>query len=102
MNNIKWIHKNYNYVTTNYLIYCPIFHPYHKFLPVLIRYPVHIRKIVQKVTSLQILFRLYHLEERCTSTAIRIKSVLKYSLQLEKKSDIQFVTLRTVYNVNMV
>ena len=85
MNNIKWIHKNYNYVTTNYLIYCPIFHPYHKFLPVLIRYPVHIRKIVQKVTSLQILFRLYHLEERCTSTAIRYKKCAQIFVATGKK-----------------
>ena len=56
MNSIKWIHENYNYITTNCLLHCPSFHSHQKFLSVLIRYRVHIRKIVQKVTSLQISF----------------------------------------------
>ena len=55
--NIKWIHENYNSITTNCLLDCPFFHSYQEFLSVLIRYRVHIRKIVQKVTSLQISFR---------------------------------------------
>ena len=49
---------------------------------------------------------MYHSDERSVSTAIRLKSVLKYSFQVWTKtlSDMQFVILRTAirYNVNMV
>ena len=59
---IKRIHENYNSITTNCLLDCPFFHSYQEFLSVLIRYRVHIRKIVQKVTSLQISFRYVSLK----------------------------------------
>ena len=97
MNNIKWIHKNYNYVTTNCLIYCPFFHSYHKFLSVLIRYPVQIRKIVQKVTSLQISFRLYHLEERSAPAAIRYKKCAQIFVASVNKNSIRY-TIRDAMN----
>ena len=47
---------SYN-ITTNCLLDCPFFHSYQEFFAELIRYPAHIRKMVQKVTSLQISFR---------------------------------------------
>ena len=99
MNSIKWIHENYNYITTNCLLHCPSFHSYQKFLSVLIRYRVHIRKIVQKVTSLQILFRYVSRKRVASQLQSNIKSVLKYLFQVWTKalSNIQFVMLQ--YNV---
>ena len=73
-------------------------------------YQYHILFTLEKLYRKSLLWKyrfvVYHLEERNVSTAIRYKSLLKYSFQVWTKtlSDIQFVTLRTAiwYNVNMV
>ena len=59
------------------------------------RYRVHIRKIVQKVTSLQILFRYVSRKRVASQLQSNIKSVLKYLFEVWTKalSNIQFVML---------
>ena len=104
MNSIKWICKNYNCVTTNHLLDFPFFHSDQEFLHLSIWYRVHIGKIVQKVTLLQISFR-YVSKSVAFQMLSDIKRVLKYSFQVWTKtlSGIQFVALRTAirYNVNV-
>ena len=90
MNGIKWIHENYNCITTNCLLDCPFFHSYQEFLSVLIQYRVHIRKTIQKVTSLQIPFRYVSLKVRSISTAIRYKKCAQIFVSSLNKNPILY------------
>ena len=97
MNSIKWIHENYNFITTNCLLDCPFFPSYQEFLPVFIRYCIYIKKIVQRVTSLQISFFIYHLDERSVPTAIRYKKSAQIFVSSVNKNPIRY-TIRDVKN----
>ena len=86
MNSIKWIHKNYNCITTNCLLDCPFFHSYQEFLSVLIQYCVHIRKLYRKSLCCKYRFVIYHLEECSVPTAVRYKNCAQiFVLRVSKK-----------------
>ena len=66
------------------------FHSYQEFLSVIIRYRVHIRKIVQKVTSLQISFRYVSLRRGSVSTAIRYEKCAQIFVSSVNKNSIRY------------
>ena len=86
MNSIKWIPKNYKYI----VFFTVYFFSLQGTYSVLIRYCVHIRKLVQKIDLLQILFRYVPAiwYKRCAQIFVSSvnKSAIRYAFRNAKES----------------
>ena len=82
MNGIKWIHENYNCITTNCLLDCPFFHSYQELLSVLIQYEFTLEKLYRKSLRCKHHFVMYHLKRVASQLLSDIKIVLKYLFQV--------------------